>query len=169
MHTCVFFATSYHSLAASCNTSLHAPARAKRKGPRCLYWVKATKHALIKNAPSYKIICVYIVIYLDMDMSHIFEPACMFYKKDRQQRAPMPPKRSPRDQKILPKASKTAPKINKKRYLQLPESLDPSQNHIISNCRKSPYENWWRVASGTVITIVFSKSEEPKSPQKQYL
>ena len=48
--------------------------------------------------------------------------------------APMPPKRSPRDQKCLPKASKTAPKINKKRYLQLPESLDPSQNHIISNC-----------------------------------
>ena len=48
--------------------------------------------------------------------------------------APMPPKRSPRDQKCLPKSSKTAPKINKKRYLQLPESLDPSQNHIISNC-----------------------------------
>ena len=83
--------------------------------------------------------------------------------------APMPPKRSPRDQKCLPKSSKTAPKINKKRYLQLPESLDPSQNHIISNCRKSPYENWWRVASGTVITIVFSKSEQPKSPQKQHL
>ena len=48
--------------------------------------------------------------------------------------APMPPKRSPRDQKCLPKSSKTAPKIKKKRYLQLPESLDPSQNHIISNC-----------------------------------
>ena len=48
--------------------------------------------------------------------------------------APMPPKRSPRDQKCLPKASTTAPKINKKRYLQLPESFEPSQNHIIWNC-----------------------------------
>ena len=47
---------------------------------------------------------------------------------------PMPPKRSPRDQKCFPKSSKTAPKINKKRYLQLPESLDPSQKHIIANC-----------------------------------
>ena len=53
---------------------------------------------------------------------------------ERLKDAPMPPKRSPRDQKCLPKSSKTAPKINKKRYLQLPESLDPSQNHIISNC-----------------------------------
>ena len=48
--------------------------------------------------------------------------------------APMPPKRSPRDQKCLPKASKTAPRINEKRYLQLPEYLAPSPNHIISNC-----------------------------------
>ena len=51
-----------------------------------------------------------------------------------------------------------------KRFLRaLPESYNFKWAKMF---RKSPYENWWRVGSGTVITIVFSKREQPKSPQK---
>mgnify|MGYP003329265725 CR=1 FL=1 len=54
--------------------------------------------------------------------------------KPKKEKRQMLENKAKEHQKCPPKASKTTPKINKKRYLQLPESLDPSQNHIISNC-----------------------------------